>query len=36
MKRTTGGIATPMLLALTLGACGQHADEEHTATPVAA
>lgn len=35
MNRTISGIVTPILLALTLGGCGQQADEAHTATPVA-
>jgi len=33
--RTTRSIATGIILAVTLGACGQSADEEHAAAPVA-
>lgn len=35
MTRTAKPLATGIILALTLGACGQHADEEHAAAPVA-
>ena len=34
MTRTTRPFAIGIILALTLGACGQHADEEHAAAPV--
>ncbi len=35
MKKTIATIATPILLALALGACGQHADDKHATDSVA-